>query len=244
MRAAVGLLNRVKRPFLLFDMRFFTSFLWSGLPIWYKCIRIRDGGCATTFSHVRESGLVPLSFCMSAYCACEQVGKRFTYRADTEGVEVLTSKEQSILAALEPRANAEGIEVVTIEVVGSRKAPTIRVYLDKPDGIAFDDITAAQVWVNEIMDELDPFPGAYTLEVSSPGIDRPLRTPEHFERFAGEDVYVMTAHPIDGQSRFNAVLAGFDAASGEVLLDAESGRVAVPLDDVKKAHVKGKIEFN
>ncbi|HJF65426.1 MAG TPA: ribosome maturation factor RimP, partial [Slackia equolifaciens] len=67
---------------------------------------------------------------------------------------MLTSKEQSILAALEPRAKAEGIEVVTIEVVGSRKAPTIRVYLDKPEGIAFDDITAAQVWVNELMDEL------------------------------------------------------------------------------------------
>ncbi len=165
-------------------------------------------------------------------------------RADEEGVEVLTSKEQSILAALEPRAKAEGIEVVTIEVVGSRKAPTIRVYLDKPEGIAFDDITAAQVWVNEIMDELDPFPGAYTLEVSSPGIDRPLRTPEHFARFAGEDVYLMTTAPIDGQSRFNAVLAGFDEQANAVLLDAESGRVEVPLDEVKKAHVKGKIEFN
>lgn len=165
-------------------------------------------------------------------------------RADEEGVEVLTSKEQSILAALEPRAKAEGLEVVTIEVVGSRKAPTIRVYLDKPKGIAFDDITAAQVWVNEIMDELDPFPGAYTLEVSSPGIDRPLRTPEHFARFAGEDVYLMTTAPIDGQSRFNAVLAGFDEQANAVLLDAESGRVEVPLDEVKKAHVKGKIEFN
>ena len=89
---------------------------------------------------------------------------------------MLSSKEASLLAALEPRAEAEGIEIVTVEVVGSRKAPTIRVYLDTPEGIAFEDITAAQVWVNEIMDEIDPFPGAYTLEVSSPGIDRPLRT--------------------------------------------------------------------
>lgn len=156
---------------------------------------------------------------------------------------MLSSKEQSILAALEPRASAEGIEVVTVEVVGSRKAPTIRVYLDKADGIAFDDITAAQVWVNAIMDELDPFPGAYTLEVSSPGIDRPLRTPEHFERFAGEDVYVMTTTPIDGQSRFNAQLAGFDREAGEVLLDGEHGSVRISLSDIKKAHVKGKIEF-
>lgn len=156
---------------------------------------------------------------------------------------MLSSKEQSILAALEPRAGSEGIEVVTVEVVGSRKAPTIRVYLDKPEGIAFDDITEAQVWVNEIMDELDPFPGAYTLEVSSPGIDRPLRTREHFERFAGETVYVMTTAPIDGQSRFTAVLSGFDGEQNAVLLDIEGSCLAIPLGDVKKAHVKGVIEF-
>ncbi len=156
---------------------------------------------------------------------------------------MLSSKEAEILSALEGRTAAEGIEVVTVEVVGSRKAPTIRVFLDKPEGIAFDDITCAQAWVNDIMDELDPFPGAYTLEVSSPGIDRPLRTPEHFARFAGEDVYVMTTAPIDGQSRFNAVLSGFDEQAQEVVLEVEGATVRVPLANIKKAHVKGKIKF-
>ena len=84
-------------------------------------------------------------------------------------------------------------------------------YLDTAKGISFDEITAAQVWVNEIMDEIDPFPGAYTLEVSSPGIDRPLRTPEHFERFAGDEAYVVTNGPIEGRSRFTGTLAGFNA---------------------------------
>ena len=157
---------------------------------------------------------------------------------------MLSSKEASLLAALEPRAEAEGIEIVTVEVVGSRKAPTIRVYLDTPEGIAFEDITAAQVWVNEIMDEIDPFPGAYTLEVSSPGIDRPLRTPEHFARFAGEEVYVMTASPIDGRSRFSARLVGFDFESNAVKLELDGEELAVPLNDVKKAHVKGVIDFS
>jgi len=114
---------------------------------------------------------------------------------------MLTAKEKSLLAALEPRAASEGVEVVTVEIVGSRKAPTIRVYLDTAKGISFDEITAAQVWVNEIMDEIDPFPGAYTLEVSSPGIDRPLRTPEHFERFAGDEAYVVTNGPIEAVLR-------------------------------------------
>ncbi|ACV21975.1 ribosome maturation factor RimP [Slackia heliotrinireducens] len=158
---------------------------------------------------------------------------------------MLSAKEAELLASLEPRAQQEGMEIVTIEIVGSRKAPTIRVYLDTPEGVTFDDIAAAQVWVNEIVEEIDPFPGAYTLEVSSPGIDRPLRTPEHFARFAGEDVYVMTAKPFDGQSRFNAQLNGFDEESGCVLIGLESGEeLAIALNDVKKAHVKGKIEFN
>ena len=158
---------------------------------------------------------------------------------------MLSSKEASLLAALEPRAADEGIEIVTVEVVGSRKAPTIRVYLDTPEGISFEEITTAQAWVNEIMDELDPFPGAYTLEVSSPGIDRPLRTPEHFARFAGDEVYVMTTSPIDGRSRFTARLGGFDEQTGCVELSMEDGsKIDVPLGDIKKAHVKGVIDFS
>ncbi|MDO4442954.1 MAG: ribosome maturation factor RimP [Slackia sp.] len=157
---------------------------------------------------------------------------------------MLSSKEAGILAALEPRAQAEGIEIVTVEVVGSRKAPTIRVYLDTAAGISFEEITCAQAWVNEVMDELDPFPGAYTLEVSSPGIDRPLRTPEHFARFAGDEVYVMTTAPIDGRSRFNARLCGFDEASDCVKVSIDGEEIAIPLNDIKKAHVKGVIDFS
>ncbi len=156
---------------------------------------------------------------------------------------MLSAKEEAVLAALEPRAQKEGLEVVTVAIVGSRKAPTIRVYLDKPEGIAFDDITEAQAWVNDLMDEMDPFPGAYTLEVSSPGIDRPLRTPEHFERFSGEEVCVTTTQPVDGQSRFSAMLVGFDRQRGDVLLGTEESRIAIPYDSIKKAHVKGKVEF-
>ena len=62
------------------------------------------------------------------------------------------------------------------EIVGSKKAPTIRVFIGTEEGVSFDELASAQVWINRIMDEIDPFPGAYMLEVSSPGIDRPLRT--------------------------------------------------------------------
>ena len=156
---------------------------------------------------------------------------------------MLSAKEETILSALEPQAQKEGLEVVTVEIVGSRKAPTIRVYLDKPEGITFDDITEAQVWINELMDEMDPFPGAYTLEVSSPGIDRPLRTPEHFNRFAGEEVRLTAAQPSGAKSRFDATLAGFDQARDEVLIEMDGTTRAIPYKDIKKAHVKGRVDF-
>ena len=154
---------------------------------------------------------------------------------------MLTAKERSLLEALEPTAIENGIEIVTVEVVGSRKAPTIRVYLDTPDGITFDGITAAQVWVNEIMDRLDPFPGAYTLEVSSPGIDRPLSTAEHFARFAGEQVSLTSIHAINERSKFTGKLKGY--SDGCVELDVDGAEVRIPLEEVKKANVKGVIEF-
>ncbi|MEG0323438.1 MAG: ribosome maturation factor RimP, partial [Raoultibacter sp.] len=89
---------------------------------------------------------------------------------------MLTAKERTLLEAMESQASEHGIEIVTVEVAGAKKAPTIRVYIDTPEGVSFDQLSSAQVWINDIMDRIDPFPGAYTLEVSSPGIDRPLRT--------------------------------------------------------------------
>ena len=81
---------------------------------------------------------------------------------------MLSKKETELLDALEPRAASEGVEIVTVQVVGAKKAPTIRVFIDTPEGVSFDELAKAQAWINDIMDALDPFPGAYTLEVSSP----------------------------------------------------------------------------
>ncbi len=154
---------------------------------------------------------------------------------------MLTRKEQSLLDALEPRAEAEGIELVTLEIVGAKKAPTIRVYIDTEHGVSFDELSATQAWMGDLMDEIDPFPGAYTLEVSSPGIDRPLRTLEHFERFAGEQCVVKTASPINGRSSFSGTLIGVD--DGNVVVEIEGERHVLPYDAIKKANVKGTIDF-
>lgn len=155
---------------------------------------------------------------------------------------MLTGKEKALLTAMEGRAASEGVEIVTVEIVGSKKAPTIRVYIDAEGGISFDELARTQAWVGELMDELDPFPGAYMLEVSSPGIDRPLRTPEHFERFAGETVSVKTTSPLEGRSSFTGELLGY--ADGNVEVALEDGTVRIPYDQIKRARVKGTIDFN
>ena len=77
--------------------------------------------------------------------------------------------------------------------------------------------------------------------MSSPGIDRPLRTPEHFTRFAGEQISLTAAHPVEGRSKFTGLLEGY--VDGRVLIRVDDAQVGIPLDEVKKANVKGVIEF-
>ncbi|HAM14549.1 MAG TPA: ribosome maturation factor [Eggerthellaceae bacterium] len=154
---------------------------------------------------------------------------------------MLTKKEQALLDVLEARAKTEGVEIVTLEIVGARKSPTIRVFIDTDHGVSFDELSSAQAWINDIMDEIDPFPGAYMLEVSSPGIDRPLRTPEHFARFVGETAVVKTTSPIEGRSSFTGTIVRADAASAVV--DCDGTEFDIPFSSMKKAHVKGSIDF-
>ena len=154
---------------------------------------------------------------------------------------MLSKKETELLDALEPRAASEGVEIVTVQVVGAKKAPTIRVFIDTPEGVSFDELAKAQAWINDIMDEIDPFPGAYMLEVSSPGIDRPLRTPEHFARFAGQTAQVKTKGPLDGRSSFTGTIVSADEEA--VVLDVDGAQVSVPMDVIKRAHLKGTVDF-
>lgn len=155
---------------------------------------------------------------------------------------LLTRKEQSLLDMLLPHAQQHGIEIVTLEIVGAKKSPTIRVYIDTDHGVGFDELSSAQAWINELMDEADPFPGAYLLEVSSPGIDRPLRIKEHFVRFTGETAVVKTVSPIDGRSTFTGIIEKLDG--NDVLLDCEGTQVRIPFESIRRANLKGQIDFS
>lgn len=154
---------------------------------------------------------------------------------------MLTGKERMILSALEGLAQENEVEIVTIEIIGSKKAPIIRVYIDTEGGVSFNELSSAQAWIGQKLDEIDPFPGAYTLEVSSPGMERPLRTEEHFQRFAGQEVRVRTVSPLNGSSSFSGVLQGVE--EGTVRLETDAGEVAIPLDQIKRANLIARFDF-
>jgi ribosome maturation factor RimP len=121
----------------------------------------------------------------------------------------------------------------------------VRVRIDNVDEdaepISLDEVTAQSGWVAEVLDLIDPFPGSYTLEVSSPGLSRPLRRPHDFERFAGEEVSLTTT-ATEGRKRFTGALEGFE--DGAVALDVDGERVTIPLDEIKRCTIKPKIDFS
>ncbi len=155
---------------------------------------------------------------------------------------MLSHKEQSLLDALMPEAQQKGVEIVTIEVTGSKKSPTIRVYIDTENGVGFDELTQAQSWIDETLERIDPFPGAYMLEVSSPGIDRPLRTPEHFARFVGQTAVVKTLKAIEGRSQFTGTI--ISATEELITLEDQGTLFEIPFDLIKRSHLKGIIDFS
>ena len=150
-----------------------------------------------------------------------------------------TPLELKIVEALEAAAQPHGIDVVDVEVVGAKRAPIVRVRIDHADEtlptISLDEISAQSEWVNQVIDELDPFPGSFMLEVSSPGMARPLRKERDFVRFAGETVQPSTTAN-EGRRKFTGELLGLE--DGEVRLSCDGETVAIPFDEVKSCKIK------
>ena len=147
--------------------------------------------------------------------------------------------EDQILSALEERAGDHDVDIVCVEVVGATKNPCVRVRIDHADEtaetISLDEVTEQTEWISEVIDEVDPFSGSFTLEVSSPGLDRPLRRAHDFERFAGSDV-TLTTTAMEGRRKFSGTLLGID--SDVVSLDCDGEKVQINLSDIKKCNVK------
>jgi len=147
---------------------------------------------------------------------------------------------ERLTALLEPAAIANGYELVAVEQAGGRHTPVIRVLLDRQGGLNLDAIAAANRWITEILDAEDPINGPYTLEVSSPGIDRPLVKRADFERFVGEDVHLKVVAS-EKRKSWHGVLLGMEG--DDVVLEVEGERVKIPYETVQKARLKGVVDF-
>jgi ribosome maturation factor RimP len=144
-----------------------------------------------------------------------------------------------IEAMLTPSIEALGYEVVRVQLGGGQR-PVLQVMAEPSDGrpMTVDDCALISRTASALLDVEDPLDGAYLLEVSSPGIDRPLTRAKDFERFAGHEARLETSEPIDGRRRFRGRLLGLstdDAAGPAVKLEVEQGPVSVPLDRIERA---------
>jgi ribosome maturation factor RimP len=145
-----------------------------------------------------------------------------------------------LTALLEPAAADHGLELVAVEIAGGKGTPVVRVLLEREGGIDIDAIAGASRWISELFDAEDPIKGAYTLEVSSPGIDRPLVKRADFERFVGENVNLKVTIG-DKRKSWQGVLLGMEG--DDVVLEVDGERVKVPYDTVQKARLKGVVDF-
>ena len=144
---------------------------------------------------------------------------------------------EAIGAIIERVVAREGLELVHWAAVGPRNNFVLRIYIDKPGGVNHGDCETVSNQVGGLLDIEDLIANRYTLEVSSPGVERGLYKPGDYERFAGNRVKVKTAAPINGQRNFRGRLVGIN--EGIVRLDAVGiGEVEIPYEQIVKANIE------
>jgi ribosome maturation factor RimP len=129
----------------------------------------------------------------------------------------------------------EDVELVILEEAGSRRQKILRLYIDHPAGVTHDLCARVSGVVGRALDEADVFEGAYSLEVSSPGIERPLRKRSHFEAQLGKRVYVKTRVPVEGSKIWQGTL--LEVGTDEIVVQEAGREATIPLGEVASAHL-------
>lgn len=142
-----------------------------------------------------------------------------------------TAEDRRLLELLDPVAEAAGYEIVRLRLMGGEHARRLQIMAETPDGeMVVEDCARLSRAISEVMDAADPIAGEYTLEVSSPGIDRPLTRPIDFELFDGFEARLETDRMIEGRKRFKGMLAGVDGDNIAIDLDGEDETALIPFD--------------
>ena len=144
-----------------------------------------------------------------------------------------------VVSVVEPVVTGLGYEFVGAEFGQAENGVTLRVYIDKPEGIVMDDCARVSRQLNAVLDVEDTIKSAYLLEVSSPGIDRPLFTEAHFLAQVGQDVKVRLGDGVGGRRNFRGKLVAVENGMATVEVDGIDYELAV--SDVEQAHIFGRL---
>ena len=151
------------------------------------------------------------------------------------------SIEGRLQAIAERVAIDHGLELVHAEVAGPEGKPILRIYIDKPDGVTHEDCSQVSLHIGTVLDVEDFIHSPYTLEVSSPGLERGLYKQRDYERFTGRMAKIKSRVPIGGQRNFRGRILGLEGEQ-VILEDKTSGRVTVPLESIAKANLELDVE--
>jgi len=142
---------------------------------------------------------------------------------------------------LKPGADALGYELVAVELSGGDTS-IVRAYIDTPNGVTVDDCSKASRQFSAILDVEDPISNRYTLEVSSPGMDRPLAKPEHFQKVVGSDVKIKMATLVDGRRRFTGEL--IEATDEFIVVEVDGEQTELLYDEMDRARLVPVYDFD
>ena len=156
-------------------------------------------------------------------------------RARRGVANVMGTLRERLIALIEPLLARLGYELVELEYSAGRAHALLRVFIDRESGVALDDCAQVSREISALLDVEDPIPSAYTLEVSSPGFDRVLRTQAHFGRFVGSRVFIELKEPRAGRRRYTGKLLTVDDAG--IALEVDREQVSVAFAEIGKARL-------
>jgi ribosome maturation factor RimP len=156
---------------------------------------------------------------------------------DIDGMDSSTIRER-VWALTEPLVGALGLEVIDVQYRPEAGRMVLRLLLDRPEGrVNLDELADVSRQLGDVLEAHDAVAGRYVLECSSPGVERPLRRPDHFRRVVGEAIRLTTREPRDGRRRFRGALEAVTDA-GVRLADVDVGPVEVAFEEITEAHTE------
>ena len=153
----------------------------------------------------------------------------------------MSGREANLMQLLQPTIESMGFELWGIELVSPGKRPTLRIYIDADDGVSIDHCAQVSHQVSGVLDVENPINGEYTLEVSSPGVDRLLFRPEHYAAYEGEVLDIRLRLPVAGRRRFKGFLIAMNDES--ITLQIDDDEFELPRRSIDRARAFPRLEL-